>query len=74
MSTFEIIFICITIMAVAQSIVEIKRSKYKQEAKASHVKLEQRVLALEEYINSLQTGVQTLKEERLAEMNERESK
>ncbi len=74
MSTFEIIMICITIMAVAQSIVEIKRSKYKQEAKASHVKLEQRVLAIEEYINSLQTGVQTLREERLAMMNERESK
>ena len=69
MSTFEIIMICITIMTVAQSIVEIKRSKYKQEAKASHLKLEQRVLILEEYINSLQDGVQTLKEERLAKMN-----
>ena len=69
MSTFEIIMICITIMTVAQSIVEIKRSKYKQEAKASHLKLEQRVLALEEYINSLQDGVQTLKEERLAKIN-----
>ena len=68
MSTFEIIMICITIMTVAQSIVEIKRYKYKQETKASHLKLEQRVLILEEYINSLQDGVQTLKEERLAKM------
>ena len=68
MSTFEIIMICITIMTVAQSIVEIKRYKYKPETKASHLKLEQRVLVLEEYINSLQDGVQTLKEERLAKM------
>jgi len=72
MSTFEIIMICITIMAVTQAVVEIYKSKHKRDAKALY--LEQRILAIEEYINSLQDGVQTLKEERLAKMNARESK
>ena len=72
MSTFEIIMICITIMAIAQAVVEIYKSKHKRDAKTLH--LEQRILAIEEYINSLRDGVQTLKEERLAKMNERESK
>ena len=67
MSTFEIIMICLTIMAVAQAVVEIYQSKHKRDAKAQH--LEQRVLALEKYINSLQDGVQTLREERLAKMS-----
>ena len=68
MSTFEIIMIALTIMAVAQAVVEIYKSKHKRDAKALH--LEERVVALEEYISSLQNGAQTLKEERLAKMGE----
>jgi hypothetical protein len=68
MSTFEIIMIALTIMAVIQAVVEITKSKHKRDAKALH--LEERVIALEEYISSLQNGVQILKEERLAKMGE----
>ena len=68
MSTFEIVMIALTIMAVAQAVVEITKSKHKRDTKALH--LEERVVAIEEYISSLQNGVQTLKEERLAKMGE----
>lgn len=68
MSTFEIIMIALTIMAVTQAVVEITKSKHKRDAKALH--LEERVVAIEEYISSLQNGAQTLKEERLAKMGE----
>lgn len=68
MSTFEIIMIALTIMAVTQAVVEITKSKHKRDVKCLH--LEERVVALEEYISSLQNGVQTLKEERLAKMDE----
>ena len=55
-------------MAVTQAVVEITKSKHKRDAKGLH--LEERVVAIEEYISSLQNGAQTLKEERLAKMGE----
>ena len=70
MTTFEIGMICFTIMAVAQALVEIYKSKHKGDAKGLH--LEERVVALEEYISSLQNGAQILKEERLAKMRKAE--